>query len=145
MSKQTRLAVATVNAQADALARLLDGGVLRLYAGVQPLTVDTAIDPTAPANHVLLAELELDATSAPAAVNGTLTFALPAEVEATGSGTASWYRLLAADGTSPVLDGSVGVTVDDFNMVISGTSVTPGTFIRVTALTHTLPLETTGY
>lgn len=145
MSKKTRLAVATVNAQADALSALLDGGVLRIYAGVQPLTADTAINPASPANHVLLAELELATPSAPAAVNGTLTFTFPAEVEATGNGSASWYRMLAADGTTSVLDGSVGVTADDPNMVISGVSVTPGTFIRVTALTHTLPLESTGY
>ena len=145
MPKQTRLAEATLNAQADALAQQLDDGYVRLYAGVQPASADDPIDPTAPANHVLLATLRLANPSAMPADNGVLTFEIPAEAEATGQGTASWFRLLRADGTTPVLDGSIGLAADTPNMVISGTSVVPGTFIRILAISHTLPASTPGY
>ena len=65
MSLDTQLADVAVNAEADALARLLDNGYLRLYNGTKPATADTALS-----GNTLLAELRFNATSAPAASGG---------------------------------------------------------------------------
>jgi hypothetical protein len=52
MANALRLTNAAVNAEADAFARLLDNGYLRIYSGTQPATADTALS-----GNTLLAEL----------------------------------------------------------------------------------------
>ena len=43
MPLNTQLADATVNVQADALAALCNGGLIRVYNGAQPATANTAL------------------------------------------------------------------------------------------------------
>jgi hypothetical protein len=129
MALNPKYANATVNAEADALARLLDDGYLRIYDGTQPATADTAIGA-----QVLLAELRFGATSAPAAVNGLLTFnAFTSDASANNAGTATWARALASNGTSVVMDGSVGTATSDF--IINSTAISSGAQVDCTGLT----------
>jgi hypothetical protein len=138
MAKATRLANATVNGQADDLARRLDDGYLRIYDGTQPANADTAVS-----TQVLLAELRFAATSAPAAVDGVLTFNdLTAEDAALATGTASWYRALSDDGATVVMDGSVGLS--NANMVIDNTSIVAGAQVSITGFTHTVAKSASG-
>ena len=84
MALNTQISDATVNAQADALATLLNNGYLRIYDSTQPTNADTALGA-----QVLLAELRFSATAAPAAVSGLLTFnALTPDSSANATGTA---------------------------------------------------------
>ena len=69
MPNNLKLSNNVVNPQADALSDSADNGYLRIYDGTQPATADTAIT-----TQVLLAELRFNATAAPAASNGVLTF-----------------------------------------------------------------------
>jgi hypothetical protein len=97
----TNIANAAANAEADALARQLDTGYLRIYSGVQPATADTALS-----GNTLLAELRYSATSAPAASAGVLTFnAITGDSSADATGTATFFRALQSNGTSVVMDG----------------------------------------
>jgi hypothetical protein len=97
---------ATVNAEADAVARRLDGGILRLYAGRLPETADTPAR-----DQTLLAELRFADPSANPAIGGVIALGLvPAEALATGR--ADWFRALDREGF-PVLDGTVG---DDLSL-----------------------------
>jgi hypothetical protein len=129
MALSPKFANATVSAEADALARLLDNGYLRIYDGTQPATADTAIGA-----QVLLAELRFSATSAPAASNGLLTFnAFTSDASANNTGTASWARCLASDGTSVVMDGSVGTATSDF--IINSVAISSGATVDCSALT----------
>lgn len=137
--KNTQMALATINAQADLLARALDNGYMRIYAGAQPATADTAVT-----SQTLLAELRFAATSAPAAVNGVLTFAALVAAVAAASGTAAWFRCLAADGSTPVLDGSVGLAGDDPNLVLNSVTIAAGGSVAVTSYTHALPRALSG-
>lgn len=83
MAKNTQLSNATVNGQADYLSDQLDNGYLRIYDGSQPANADTAIGA-----QVLLAELRFNATAAPAASAGVLTFnAITADSSANATGT----------------------------------------------------------
>lgn len=140
MAKNTQLTNAVVNAQADALAALLDHGYLRIYNGSQPASGDTALG-----SQTMLVELRLATPAAPAAVNGVLTFSAIAAAAAAASGTASWFRIYASDGTTPVMDGSVGVSGDGPNLTLSSTTIASGGVIAVTAFTHTVSKSATGY
>lgn len=134
------MADATVNAQADALARLLDNGYLRIYDGTQAATADTALGA-----QVLLAELRYNATSAPAASGGLLTFnAITADSSANATGTASWYRALKSDGTTVVMDGNVGVTGSGSSLEMATVSIVAGVQVSVTSATHDVLNSSTG-
>jgi len=129
MALNPKYANATVNAEADALARLLDNGYLRIYDGTQPATADTAIT-----SQVLLAELRFNATSAPAAAAGLLTFnAFTQDLTANNTGTASWGRALKSDGSSVVMDGSVGTAAADY--IINSVAISAGAEVDANSLT----------
>ena len=138
MALNTQLANATVNAQADALSDLLDNGYLRIYDGTQPATADTAIS-----TQVLLAELRFNATAAPAASGGLLTFnAITSDSSANASGTASWFRAFKSDGTTAVFDGSIGTSAA--NMIIATTTITAGQTVSCSSFTHDVLNSSSG-
>jgi hypothetical protein len=130
MPLNTQLANATVNGQGDNLAARLNSGFLRIYDGAQPATADTALGA-----QVLLAELTFSATAAPATVNGLITFnAIGADTSANATGTATWFRAVASNGTTVVLDGSVGTATS--NLILNTVSIIAGGNVSVTAMTH---------
>lgn len=138
MALNTQVADATVNAQADLLSDNLDNGYLRIYDGTQAATADTAIGA-----QVLLAELRFNATAAPAASGGVLTFnAITADSSANASGTASWFRALKSDGTTVVMDGSVGTATA--NMIIATTTITAAQTVSCSSFTHDVKNSTSG-
>ena len=133
MALNLKMANAAVNAEADALARLLDNGYLRIFDGTQAATADTAVGA-----QVLLAELRFNATSAPAASAGVLTFnAITDDASANATGTASWYRALKSDGTTPVMDGSVGTATS--NLILNSVAIQSGALVSATSMSHTIP------
>ena len=132
MPNNLKLSNNVVNPQADALSDLADNGYLRIYDGTQPATADTAIT-----TQVLLAELRFNATAAPAASNGVLTFnAITQDSSANNTGTASWFRALASDGTTVLFDGAVGTSGSDMN--IATTSIVAGAIVGVTSFVYTV-------
>lgn len=98
------------NAMLDALtAQTGASALLRIYDGARPATGG--------AGTTLLAELVCNATFAPAATGGTLTLnAIANDASANATGTATWFRLVKADGTTHIMDGSVGTSGSDLNM-----------------------------
>jgi hypothetical protein len=83
--------------------------LLRIYDGTRPATGGTAT--------TLLAELTCNATFAPAASGGVLTLnAITQDSSANASGTATWFRIVASNGTTHVLDGNIGTTGSDMNL-----------------------------
>lgn len=138
MPLNTQLADATVNGQADNLSARLNSGFLRIYDGTQPATADTALGA-----QVLLAELTFSATAAPAAVGGLITFnAIGSDASANASGTATWFRALASNGTTVVMDGSVGTATS--NLILNSVSISSGASVAVTAFTHDVKNSQSG-
>lgn len=132
MPNNLKLSNNVVNPQADALSDLADNGYLRIYDGTQPATADTAIT-----TQVLLAELRFNATAAPAASNGVLTFnAITQDSSANNTGTASWFRALKSDGSTVLFDGTVGVSGSDLN--IATTAIVAGAIVGVTSFVYTV-------
>lgn len=132
MPNNLKLSNNVVNPQADALSDLADNGYLRIYDGTQPATADTAIS-----TQVLLAELRFNATAAPAASNGVLTFnAITQDSSANNTGTASWFRALKSDGSTALFDGAVGTSGSDIN--IATTAIVAGAIVGVSSFVYTV-------
>ena len=103
---------AAASAEADAVCPLLNNGYLRIYDGTQATNADTALGA-----QVLLAELRFAATAFAAAANGVAAAnALTKDSAANATGTATWFRALSSNGTSVVMDGSVGTSGCDLNL-----------------------------
>jgi hypothetical protein len=113
------------NARADAITTFAgNSGKLRIYSGTRPATGGTAT--------TLLAELTCNATFAPSASGGVLTLnAITQDSSADATGTATWARLLKSDGTTIVLDCSVGTSGADINL--NTTSIVTGAAVSVTS------------
>jgi hypothetical protein len=131
MTDTTRLSRAAVEAEAAALAALLDGGSLCFYDGTQPLSVDSPV-----LDQAKLAELRFAVPAAASVEGGAITFAaLEPDVDARASGVASWFRAFAADGT-PVWDGSVGPV--DATITLPTASIVQHAEIDLTSLRLTV-------
>jgi len=129
-----QLSTAARNALLDAITSTLGtSGLLRIYSGVAPANPGTALS-----GNALLAELALSATFAPAASSGVLTAnAITQDSSADATGTASFFRLYKSDGTTCVLQGTVGTSGADLNLVT--TSIIASQPVQVTSLTITAP------
>lgn len=99
------------NARADAkTAQVGNAGLLRIYTGAAPADCVTA------ATGTKLSEHTTGSPFAPAASAGVLSPTLPANVNALASGTAGYWRVYKADGTTCVVQGSVGTSGADLNL-----------------------------
>lgn len=96
--------------------------LLRIYSGTRPATGGGVT--------TLLAQLTCNATFAPGASGGVLTpNAISSALSANNTGAATWWRIVKADGSTHVLDGSVSTVaagtgdlrLDDTNIVLGGT------------------------
>lgn len=117
------------NARLDAITTFAGGsGKLRIYNGSRPATGGTVT--------TLLAELTLNATFAPAASGGVLTLnSITQDSSADATGTATWFRIVKSDGTTFVMDGSVGTSGADLNL--NTTSIVATGVVTVTSATIT--------
>ena len=103
-------AVGIRNAMLDEITTVAGASaLLRIYDGSRPATGGTAT--------TLLAELTCNATFAAGASSGALTLnAITQDSSANATGTATWFRIVASNGTTHVLDGNVGTSGSDLNL-----------------------------
>ncbi len=122
-------ATALRNARLDAITTYAGGScLLRIYDGSRPATGGSAT--------TLLAELTCNATFAASASGGVLTLnSITQDSSANATGTATWFRIVKSDGTTHVLDGSVGTSGSDLNLTT--TSIASGSPVQVTSFTIT--------
>jgi hypothetical protein len=113
------------NSQLDAITTFVGAGAkLRIYDGTRPATGGTVTN--------LLAEFTLGSPFAPASSGGVLSPTTPAPVNAGANGTATWYRVVKADGTTFCMDGAVGS-----ELALNTTAITSGLQISITGWTVT--------
>lgn len=138
MAKNTQLANATVNGQANDMAARCNGGFLRVYDGAQPADADTAVT-----SQVLLAELSFGNPAFGAAVAGVITAnPIAADSDANNSGTATWFRAVSSNGTTVVFDGSVGTA--NANMILPTVNISQHQTVSCSSLTHSVQKSTAG-
>jgi hypothetical protein len=104
--------------------------IINLYQGTAPANANTGITTqTLLVTCVLAGAFGTD-------TNGTLTLGTVNDGVAVVSGTASFFRIFKADGTTVVMDGSVGVTGADLNLdtttinITQTVNISGGTIIR---------------
>ena len=121
MAQNLVLEDAAVNAEANALAALLNNGYLRIYEGV-----------------TLLAELRFGATAfAPAAAGVITANAIIADSSANASGTADTMKAYKSDGTTLVFTGTVNTSNAD--LILDSVTIAQNAQVSVTGCTLTIP------
>lgn len=132
--------LAARNAAVAAIAALCNGGKIAFMDGAQPANAGVAIT-----SQKCLVVLTFAATayaapsggSATANAIGSGTIGSGAGVEPAG-GTATWARIYEADGTTAVLDCSVGAadhptTGDTYDILVPTTTFTPGVSLTMSS------------
>jgi len=106
------------------------GAKIHLYTGTQPANANTALS-----GNTLLATLDVSGSFGTDS-NGTITVSSIGNTTAVATGTATFFRITKSDGTTVVMDGSVGTSNADmiFNTVsfVTGdiVAISSGTIIR---------------
>ena len=106
----------TRNAQQQGLITFAgSGSIIRIYQGTQPANANTAIS-----TQTLLVSLPIVGSFGTDA-NGTITIGAVTSAQAVATGTAEFFRIVKSDGTTVVMDGSVGTS--DADMILNTTAI----------------------
>ena len=106
----------TRNAQQQGLITFAgSGSIIRIYQGTQPANANTAIS-----SQTLLVSLTIVGRFGTDA-NGTITIGAVTSAQAVATGTAQFFRIVKSDGTTVVMDGSVGTS--DADMILNTTAI----------------------
>jgi hypothetical protein len=128
------LSVEVKTAQAQAMATLLNGGKVILYAGAVPANI------TAPlvGGNTVLSDMPLAATAATSVTNGTIIFNVSGAVDSSNNnnGTPTFYRSYKSDGITAVSQGTVGTTGSGESMILADMTIVQGGTLSVSSWTH---------
>ena len=126
MASNLKYSNGTRNAQQEGLITYAgSNAIIRIYAGTQPANANTAIS-----TQTLLAALTVTGSFGTDS-NGTLTISSVASTTSVASGTASFFRIFKSDGTTVVMDGSVGTSSAD--LVLNTTSIATNDTVAITS------------
>lgn len=126
MSYSTELRNAKLAANSAVIG---NGGKLEIYG------TTTDVTGTANAEGTTLAVFTLGSPFAPAPVNGVQSPTFPAATLGIVDGTATWARITKADGTTPVMDRTVGLAGSGAHIILSSTSIVANGEVTVTSWT----------
>ena len=99
--------------------------IIRIYSGTQPANANTAIS-----TQTLLVSLNISGAFGTDS-NGTLTFSTINNGTAVASGTASFFRIVKSDGTTVIMDGSIGTSSAD--LVLNTTTIATNDTVAITS------------
>lgn len=121
-----QLSTTARNARLDAVTSTVgNAGLLRIYSGSAPANCAAA------ATGVLLSAHTLASPFAPGASSATLSPTLPSDATAAASGTAGYWRVYKSDGTTCVLQGTLGTSGTE--LVLNTTAIVAGGPVSITA------------
>lgn len=109
-----KLSDASASASADAVTALMNGGDLKIYNGSQAATADTAVGSQTLCATLIFANPAFGSASAGVATANTITSDTDADNDCT---PATWFRILKSDHSTKVMDGAIGTSGSDLNMV----------------------------
>ena len=132
MAHEIKVSTEAANIKANAWATSLNSGLIRIYQGVKPATGNASLG-----GALLLGELTFGNPAFGAAVAGLLTAnAITKDSSADNTGTAQFYRIFQSDGTTPMGDGTCGITGSGSDLEMPNTSITSSGEITCTGFTH---------
>lgn len=136
MANNVQTSIAARRAAVDARTALINvggAGSLSIYSGTQPASPDAALS-----GNTLLVSCALSATAFGAAnSSGVATANAITAGNPVANGTASFYRIFAGNGTTAVIDGTVGTSGSDLNL--GSTTISIGVPVTINSLTLTQP------
>ena len=101
------------------------GSLIKIYSGTQPVNANTAIS-----SQTLLVTLTVAGTFGTDS-NGTITIGSVTSGTAVATGTASFFRIFKSDGTTVIMDGSVGTASAD--MILNSTSIVTSQTVSISS------------
>ena len=119
------------NAEANALAALMNGGFLHLYAGAQPVNANTSL-----AGNTLLATLSFGNPAFGLAVSSVITANAIGSASAVASGGATFARIYKSDNGTVIMDIRVGTS--GAALTLNTTSIIIGALVSVTSFIYTV-------
>lgn len=126
MASNLKYSNGTRNAQQNGLiAHAGTGCLIDIYAGTQPANANTAI--TTQTKLVSLPIAGAFGTDS----NGSITIGAVTSALATATGTASFFRIFKSNGTTVIMDGSVGTS--DADMVLNTVSIVTGQTVAISS------------
>lgn len=131
MSTKANLSDTSANAEANALAPLLNSGTIQLYSGTKPANANTALS-----GNTLLATMTFGATAFGAAAAGVITANTITSGTAAATATATFARLFESNGTTVVMDLDVATSGAGLNL--NTTSIVSGATVSCSSFTHTV-------
>jgi hypothetical protein len=129
VSTIANLSDTAANAEAAAISPLMNSGLIRVYSGTQPATANTALS-----GNTLLATFTFAATAFTAPVAGLLTANTIASATAVATGTATFARILESDGSTVVMDITVGLG-GGAGLNLNATAIMDGVLIPISSFT----------
>lgn len=130
MAHNLKLTAPGANAMLSALGILMNGGFLYVYQGTQPTSGG---GDASGSTQLMMFNLQNPCFGAPS--GGVMGMSLPPAAVASASGTAQWFRIVASDNTTVLLDGSVDTSGADLNL--ASTTITSGDTVGITSFTLT--------
>lgn len=120
------------NAEANALAPLMNGGTINLYSGTQPVNANTALS-----GNTLLVSFTFGSPAFGSAVAGVITANAIASATAIATGTATFARIQQSNGTV-LMDTTVGLAGSGSGINLNSTTIVDGSLIPLNSFTHTV-------
>lgn len=133
MAKNTQLSDASANAACNAVVARANSGSMKIYTGTQPANGNTAVG-----SQTLLATIALGSTAFASAVGGAATMNTTLATSIVATGTAAWFRIVASDGVTQVIDGSIGVTGSGSNIELGSTAFSTGAQVAITGYVYSI-------
>jgi len=126
MASNLKYSTGTRNAQQQGLITYAGTGAeIQLYTGTQPANANTALS-----GNTLLATLDIPGGFGTDS-SGTITVGAVSNTTAVATGTATFFRITKSDGTTVVMDGSVGTSNAD--MIFNTVSFTTGDIVAISS------------
>src|SRR5690348_17029787 len=138
MAANPMVSNAAAQAALNAITALLNSGSIKIYSGSMPASTETASSGT-----LLSSGCTFGATAFGAAtdnLDGTAKAtanAIGSDTNAAATGTAGYFRGYKSDGTTCVIQGTVGTSSAD--MILNTTSIVATGTVSITAYTINLP------
>jgi hypothetical protein len=132
MAKLTTHNATFRNVLATSAAPEFNDGYIRIYDGSRPALPSDAVT-----TQVLLAELRFANPAAASITGGVIAFdTIVKDSSANNTGTAAWARCLKSDGTTALIDVSVGTS--DANLILSTLSIQATVEVDITSFSFTV-------
>jgi glutamate synthase domain-containing protein 3 len=131
LSNIANISDTAANAEANALAPLMNSGTIVILSGAQPANANTAL-----AGNTVLATLTFSATAFGGAVAGVITANAITSGVAANTGTATFARIYESNGSTVVMDITVGTSGSGLNLAT--TSIVAGATVSCSSFAYTV-------